>query len=54
VRRDVDTLRVQLEEERGTAGRILYDDAILRELQQLRDRLDRDSIETTPSTSGKP
>jgi ABC-type transporter Mla subunit MlaD len=54
VRSDVDTLRSQLEEERGTAGRILYDDAILRELQQLRDRLDRDTMETTPSTRGKP
>jgi hypothetical protein len=55
VRSDIDTLRAQLAEERGTAGRLVYDDAILRQLRLLEDRLDSDDvIETPPPLKGKP
>lgn len=55
VRSDIDTLRAQLAEERGTAGRLMYDDAILRQLRLLEDGLDGDDeIATPPSLKGKP
>ena len=56
VRSDIATLRTQLEEERGTAGRLVYDDAILRQLRLLESRLDggEKEIETRPTVDGKP
>lgn len=56
VRSDLDTVRKQIEDERGTAGRLAHDDALLRQLRLLETRLDGDEkeVHTRPSTDGKP
>jgi ABC-type transporter Mla subunit MlaD len=56
VRSDIATLRTQLEEERGTAGRLVYDDAILRQLRLLDSRLDGGGkeFENRPAADGEP
>lgn len=56
IRAEIAALRAALKEERGTAGRLAYDDAIIRQLRLLEATLDANGneIETTPSVRGHP